>query len=72
MDLHTIDLEDFKFGKTKITAFKIIDDSNEELKLLREDWRTEFPKYYSPEISVSISFLMSQLMLLLIIFIILD
>lgn len=53
--MHTIDLEDFKFGKTKITAFKLIDDSNEEFKLLHEEWRKEFPKNQVPEISVSFS-----------------
>ncbi|KPM03138.1 glutamate receptor, ionotropic kainate-like protein 1, partial [Sarcoptes scabiei] len=51
LNLHTIDLEDFKFGKTKITAFKLIDDSNEEFKLLHEEWRKEFPKNQVPEIS---------------------
>jgi hypothetical protein len=37
-DLHTIDLEDFKFGKTKITSFRLVDSSSPELQSLLADW----------------------------------
>ncbi len=37
-DLHTVDLEDFKFGKTKITSFRLVDSSSPELQSLLGDW----------------------------------
>ena len=37
-DLHTIDLEDFKFAKTKITSFRLVDSTNLELHSLLADW----------------------------------
>lgn len=37
-DLHTIDLEDYKFAKTKITSFKLVDSTNPELHSLLADW----------------------------------
>lgn len=37
-DLHTFDLEDFKFGKTKISSFRLVDTANPELQSLLADW----------------------------------
>ena len=31
LDMHSIDLEDFKFGGTNITAFRIVDPHNPEV-----------------------------------------
>ena len=31
LDMHSIDLEDFKFGGTNITAFRIVDPHNSEV-----------------------------------------
>ena len=53
-DLHTINLEDFRFSKTKISAFKLIDESSAELHLLQTDWRQKFAQHYSGYISVSL------------------
>jgi len=36
--LHTVDLEDFRFGKTKITSFRLVDNSSPELQSLLSDW----------------------------------
>ncbi len=36
--MHTINLEDFKFSKTKITSFRLVDSSNPELHSLLGDW----------------------------------
>lgn len=52
LDLHTIDLEDFKFGKTKITAFSLVDNTTAEHQLLMQDWKRDFPKSYTGHISV--------------------
>jgi ionotropic glutamate receptor len=38
LDLHTIDLEDFKFGQTKITSFRLVDVVSPELLSLMSDW----------------------------------
>jgi hypothetical protein len=37
-DLHTINLDDFKFSKTKITSLRLVDSSNPELHSLLSDW----------------------------------
>ena len=52
LDLHTIDLEDFKFGKTKITAFSLVDNSTEEHRQMMQLWRKDFPATYTGGISV--------------------
>ncbi len=36
--MHTINLEDFKFAKTKITSLRLVDSSNPELHSLLGDW----------------------------------
>ncbi|RWS26385.1 glutamate receptor: ionotropic kainate 3-like protein 2, partial [Leptotrombidium deliense] len=38
LDLHTVDLEDFKFSKTKVTSFRLIDASSTELLSLMDEW----------------------------------
>ncbi|XP_054152427.1 glutamate receptor ionotropic, kainate 2-like [Oppia nitens] len=38
LDLQTINLEDFKFAKTKITSFRLVDSTNPELYSLMTDW----------------------------------
>ena len=62
-DLHTINLEDFRFSKTKITAFKLINESSEEMRLLRKDWKGQYAQYYSPNISVSLKLFVCLLVL---------
>ena len=52
--MHTIDLEDFKFGKTKISAFTLIDNNTEEHRMLMNDWKQYYPKEYTGHIAVSI------------------
>lgn len=32
LDLHTIDLEDFKYGKTNITGFRLVDEDSNEMQ----------------------------------------
>lgn len=36
-DLHTVDLEDFKFSKTRITSYRLVTASTELLSIL-EEW----------------------------------
>ena len=35
LDMHSIDLEDFKFGGTNITAFRLVDPHNPEVVEVR-------------------------------------
>lgn len=42
-DLHTMNLEDFKFGRTKITSLRIVDDYSPELVNIMQNW-TELTK----------------------------
>ena len=37
-DLHSIDLEDFKYGGTNITAFRIVDPNNHEVINVVRNW----------------------------------
>lgn len=37
-DLHTIDLEDFKYGGTNITSLRLVDPSNPEMQDLLRSW----------------------------------
>ena len=39
-DLHTIDLEDFKYGGTNITSLRLVDPSNAALQDLIHTWET--------------------------------
>ncbi|XP_025016477.1 glutamate receptor ionotropic, kainate 2 isoform X1 [Tetranychus urticae] len=45
LDLHTVDLEDFKFGKTKISSFRLIDTSSTELITLLDEWSSISTRY---------------------------
>ncbi|XP_076373999.1 glutamate receptor ionotropic, kainate 2-like isoform X2 [Tachypleus tridentatus] len=38
LDVHTVDLQDFKYGKTNITAFRIVDMESPELRSLLDEW----------------------------------
>ncbi|UXI16918.1 hypothetical protein NH340_JMT02861 [Sarcoptes scabiei] len=38
LDLHTMNLEDFKFGRTKISSLRIVDDSSPELINIMSNW----------------------------------
>ncbi|XP_013790790.1 glutamate receptor ionotropic, kainate 1-like, partial [Limulus polyphemus] len=38
LDVHTVDLEDFKYGKSNITAFRIVDMGSPELQSLFDEW----------------------------------
>lgn len=41
-DLHTIDMEDFKYGKTNITGFRLVDDNNADLHGLVVELNTKW------------------------------
>ncbi|KAL0275564.1 UNVERIFIED_CONTAM: hypothetical protein PYX00_003378 [Menopon gallinae] len=38
LDLHTVDLEEFKYGGTNITAFRLVDPEKPELQKVVQDW----------------------------------
>lgn len=38
LDLHTFDLEDFKFGRTKITSLRLVDEASIELNAIYSNW----------------------------------
>eukprot|EP00094_Tigriopus_californicus_P003973 TCALIF_03827-PA protein Name:"Similar to GRIK2 Glutamate receptor ionotropic, kainate 2 (Macaca fascicularis)" AED:0.16 eAED:0.16 QI:0/0.7/0.45/1/0.8/0.81/11/0/556 len=38
LDLHMVNLEEFKYGGTNITAFRLLDPEREELKQVVQDW----------------------------------
>lgn len=38
LDLHTINMDDYKFGKTRITSYRLVDMESHELLSLIEDW----------------------------------
>ena len=38
-DLHLVDLEDFKYGGTNITAFRLVDPARPEVVSVVESWR---------------------------------
>ncbi|KAI1298750.1 Glutamate receptor ionotropic, kainate 2 [Halotydeus destructor] len=40
LDLHTVDLEDFKFGKTRISSYRLVDTASPELLSLMAEWST--------------------------------
>ncbi|KAJ6215793.1 hypothetical protein RDWZM_010293 [Blomia tropicalis] len=64
LDLHTIDLEDFKFGKTKISAFTLIDNNTEEHRMLMNDWKQYYPKEYTGHIATDSALLYDAVRLL--------
>ena len=37
-DLHMVELEDFKYGGTNITSFRIVDPENEAVLKVVQDW----------------------------------
>lgn len=37
-DLHSVDLEEFKYGGTNITAFRLVDPEKPELQRVVRDW----------------------------------
>ncbi|CAN7981832.1 unnamed protein product, partial [Ixodes pacificus] len=38
LDLHTVDLEEFKYGQTKITGYRLVDVDSPELQGFLKDW----------------------------------
>ncbi|XP_049845011.1 glutamate receptor ionotropic, kainate 2 isoform X1 [Schistocerca gregaria] len=38
LDLHSVDLEEFKYGGTNITAFRLVDPEKPEIKKVIRDW----------------------------------
>ena len=38
LDLHMVDLEDFKYGGTNVTAFRLLDPDRAEVRQVVEDW----------------------------------
>ena len=39
LDLHLVDVEDFKYGGTNITAFRLVDPGQPEVVSVVESWR---------------------------------
>ena len=39
LDLHLVDLEDFKYGGTNITAFRLVDPAHPEVVSVVRTWR---------------------------------
>ena len=39
LDMHLVDLEDFKYGGTNITAFRLVDPARPEVVSVIESWR---------------------------------
>ena len=37
-DLHMVNLDDFKYGGTNLTAFRLLDPDREEVKQVVQDW----------------------------------
>lgn len=37
-DLHGVDLEEFKYGGTNITAFRLVDPEGPEIRRIVRDW----------------------------------
>lgn len=38
LDLHTVDLDEFKYGGTNITAFRLVDPEKPELQQVIKEW----------------------------------
>ncbi|XP_059486426.1 glutamate receptor ionotropic, kainate 2-like isoform X2 [Neocloeon triangulifer] len=38
MDLHTVDLEEFRYGRTNITSLRILDPTSQEVQNVVQDW----------------------------------
>lgn len=38
LDLHTVNMDDYKFGKTRITSYRLVDLESHELQSLFQDW----------------------------------
>ena len=52
-DLHSIDLEDFKYGGTNITAFRIVDPNNHEVINVVRNWVLGEKRFPSRKVSSS-------------------
>ena len=52
-DLHSIDLEDFKYGGTNITAFRIVDPNNPEVINVVRNWVLGEKRFPSRKVSAS-------------------
>lgn len=59
LDLHTMDLEDFKFGRTKITSLRIVDESSPELMGIMANWTRMTNKMNMPDVKKPQSVLVS-------------
>ena len=58
LDLHLVDLEDFKYGGTNITAFRFVDPSQPEVVSVVESWRDgdeRFPSKNSKLLKIKVS-----------------
>ena len=53
LDLHSIDLEDFKYGGTNITAFRIVDPNNHEVVNVVRNWVLGEKRFPSRKVSSS-------------------
>ncbi|EEB18532.1 glutamate receptor, ionotropic kainate 2 precursor, putative [Pediculus humanus corporis] len=45
LDLHTIELDEFKYGGTNITAFRLVDPERPELQKVVNDWANNESRY---------------------------
>ncbi|KAG8234007.1 hypothetical protein J437_LFUL013925, partial [Ladona fulva] len=45
LDLHTVDLEEFKYGGTNITAFRLVDPEKPEVQKVVKDWMLGESRY---------------------------
>ncbi|KAJ6217244.1 hypothetical protein RDWZM_008401 [Blomia tropicalis] len=50
LDLHTMDLEDFKFGRTKITSLRIVDESSPEMMNIMGNWTKLTKRLNMPDV----------------------
>ena len=51
--MHSIDLEDFKYGGTNITAFRIVDPNNPEVVKVVRNWILGEKRFPSRKVSSS-------------------
>jgi ionotropic glutamate receptor len=50
-DLHGVDLEEFKYGGTNITAFRLVDPDGPEVRKVVREWNLSEAKNKKGEIS---------------------
>ncbi|GLG96199.1 Ionotropic receptor 25a, partial [Gryllus bimaculatus] len=48
LDLHAVDLDEFKYGGTNITAFRLVDPDDPEVQRVLKDWAYTEPRANTP------------------------